>query len=89
MQLLYMYPSSITGMIFRKKVYCYTDSIVGVVVKRDGFFAGLPPESSFICYEQAIAYNLSHLLLRGHINILVGGIHKSTTILHRSLYRGT
>jgi len=48
---------------------------------------GLPPESSFICYEQAIAYNLSHLLLRGHINILVGGIHKSTTILHRSLSR--
>jgi len=50
---------------------------------------GLPPESSFICYEQAIAYNLNHLLLRGHINVLVGGIYKSTTILQRSLYRAT
>ncbi|KAJ7385677.1 hypothetical protein OS493_013705 [Desmophyllum pertusum] len=48
---------------------------------------GLPPESSFICYEQAIAYNLSHLILRGHINILVGGLHKSVKILHRSLSR--
>ena len=77
-------------MIFRKKcTSCYTDRIIDIAVKGDGFFTGLPPESSFICYEQAIAYNLSHLLLRGHINILVGGIHKSTTILHRSLYRGT
>ena len=34
-------------------------------------------------------YNLSHLLLRGHANLPVGGHHKITFILHKSLLRGT
>ena len=34
-------------------------------------------------------YNLSHLLLRRHTNLPVGGHHKSTFILHKSLLRGT
>ena len=34
-------------------------------------------------------YNLSHLLLRGHTNLPVGGHHKTTFILHKSVLRGT
>lgn len=53
------------------------------------FLTGLPPDSSFICYELAIAYNISHLLLRVESNVVVGGCNKSAVILHKSLFRGT
>lgn len=49
---------------------------------------GIPPEVSCICYELAIAYNVSFLKLRRQNNNLpVGGHHRSATILHRSLLR--
>ena len=50
---------------------------------------GVPPELSNICYELAVAYNVSYLKLRGQSNYLsVGGHHKSASILHKTLFRG-
>ncbi|XP_067048801.1 Fanconi anemia group G protein-like [Acropora muricata] len=49
---------------------------------------GVPPELSNICYELAVAYNVSYLKLRGQSNYLsVGGHHKSASILHKTLFR--
>lgn len=48
---------------------------------------GLPPDTAFICYEQAVVYNLCHLLLQGQLNVSIGGIHKSAAILHQSICR--
>lgn len=48
---------------------------------------GLPPDTAFICYEQAVVYNLCHLLLQGQMNVSIGGIHKSAAILHQSICR--